>query len=245
MNITTPQATASPATARQAPTMEGGCPHGAPRGACPLCSGAGGGGGGGRSKTAGLMTWNEAYAVWNSLRIEKARNEDYLKGLAISQARMNQEQAKPTQGLLMNFLARYAPALANFFANPPQLFAVMARGMAQLSTNMQNALISFRNTLIQTFQGVIDISDKLAAILGDSRKLLEDILHHNVENLKALLSRLQLDVLMQHVDGLMKQVLHQFAPRQVLKTIERRIRSVLSKIFGRPEEAEEELDPLS
>jgi hypothetical protein len=214
---------------------EGGCPHGAPRGACPACNG-GGGGGGSAGKKAGLMTWNEAYGLWNALRVARIRNEDYLKGANLNQFRQNQEATALQRGLVFSVLVRLQPALATFLQSPTLLLTTLARGFGQTMTGFRNALSGFREAIVQPFLAVAGIADKLATILGDARKLLDDLLHHNLENLKALIRNSRFVLLMQQVEGLLKQVLQTFSPRRAFKTVGRRLSSVLGKIFGKNSE---------
>jgi hypothetical protein len=190
------------------------------------------------------MTWNEAYGLWNALRVARIRNEDYLKGANLNQFRQNQEATALQRGLVFSVLVRLQPALATFLQSPALVFSALARGIGQTMTGFRNALSGFRETIAQPFLAVAGIADKLATILGDARKLLDDLLHHNSENLKTLIRHNRFVLLVQQVEGLLKQVLQTFSPRRAFKTVGRRLRSVIGKIFGRNDADQDEENRL-
>jgi len=119
----------------------------------------------------------------------------------------------------------------------------LKNGLEWLSNGPRNLAAMIQQRLGQGLQPIIDISDKLAAILGDARKRLDDIFHHNGEMLKSLLAQLQWEERMGQVQSLMKRVLGQFGPRQIFRGIERRVKGLFEKIiglFGKPQDPPEE-----
>ncbi len=201
------------------------CPHGGAPGACPLCSGAGGGGGGATKRGAGLMGWNEAYALWKSIQVAQARNTDYLKASAGNQNRLQNEAfslslRQMATALLLRFLQGTAPAL--------MLLNRAITSPIKTLANTANAFIQTINRPVQMLAArLIDISDKLATILGDARKLLDDIRQHNIENLKSLLARFAWIGQLAKIQNLVGKVLRQFATGQIFRSVARRLKSVL------------------
>lgn len=222
-------------------TIEARCPHGGMPGSCPSCSGGGGGGGGAAKKsTAGLMGWNEAYAVWKSIQTGKTREADYQKAVTGNQQGIGQEgfvQTLRMTAALM--LARFVQNLMVMNARMQQAVVSMARAVGQVLSSVQNVFVQAGRQLLGLGQNITQlmasVGEKLASILGDTKKLLEDILHHNVENLKALFARLAFVERMQQIRELAAKVFRQFMPRQVFRAVSRRIKSLLGglkKLFG-------------
>jgi hypothetical protein len=189
--------------------VENHCPHGVV-GACALCNPAGGGGGGGSVKrnTAGLMTWNEAWSVWNALQVAKTRQADYLKGVQSHQLDLQQQvisanQKSPLMAGLLRLTQFVSPFAQRFSQAMDRVFNSLGQGVRAA----QNMI----RMLTQSFMSNTNIADKLATLLGDSKKLLDDILHHNVENLKSLLARFQFAERLAQVGQLMEKALKSLA----------------------------------
>lgn len=184
------------------------CSHGMV-GACPQCMGSGGGSGGGvKRNTAGLMTWNQAWAVWNALQTNNARQSAYLKGTAINQARMQQDalaslQRMPLGNLLVRLMQAYLPIARGF----TQATALAGRVVEQMVRGLENVARQLASALVDGNR----IADKLASILGDGKKLLEDILHHNIETLKSIMARLNFAERLAQVNKMMENALRTLA----------------------------------
>ncbi len=208
-----------------------------------MCGGAGGGGGSGARKTSGLMGWSEAYALWNALRIARVRNEDYLKGMSDHQFRQMRENDR---SFLLPFLGKLFPRLPVFLAWISQPFSPFAQLLNQGLNRLQNWLMPQRTPSVPRSGFLSGMAEKLATLLGDARKLLDDIRQHNVENLKSLLARLRRNQMLQFVEGLVGGMLRQFAPSRVMGAIQRRVKSAVDKLFGlfgNEPEAEDALQP--
>lgn len=221
------------------------CPHGASPGACPACSG--GGGGGGSAKKAGLMSWNEAFAVWNAIQVAETRKKDYLQGAAAQQERQQHEtQIRAIRNLAMAMLGSMSrglpPGLATIM---PIAATAMKNGLEWLANLPRNLATIIQQRLAQGLQPIIDISGKIASLLGDIQNRLDDIWHHNGEVLKSLLAQLQWEQRMGQVQSLLKRVLGQFGPRQIFRAIEQRVKSLFGKILGLFGQQQEPLEEVS
>jgi hypothetical protein len=182
------------------------CAHGYAGPGCPQCGGGGGGGGVGGAKrnTAGLMTWNEAWAVWNALKTNNARQADYLKGVAA-----NRHHVPLGNGALSGMTA----LMARFVQAALPTVRVVADALGSMGRSLTRIAQGMQQSVLLLLKGVSNkgMADKLASLLGDGKKLLEDVLHHNVENLKSLLARLQLAERLAQVSELMEKALRELA----------------------------------
>lgn len=151
----------------------GTCPHGAPLGACPICSGMGGG-----MKTAdhtakpGEMSWNECAAIGAMLRAQKnaklARQQD-----AINFAQRVAEFEKN----MMNISERIANLSGLFAKNFPP---IISTPVTFILNNIIGKSLNFIKNIpaaIQQFTQnltlkLADISDKLAAVYGEVKNAL-------------------------------------------------------------------------
>jgi len=157
----------------------GTCPHGAPLGACPICSGMGGGGGSRDvRRKPGEMTWNECYA----------------QGLRLKQTELNKaraaEEAQNQLALRNNALAAAASRFASFVGAAvsnvvSKTLAVVNKTLIQpalnaiktmvdvIKENIRNLTQQVKQALQDIKQKIIDIADKLAAIFGEMKNAVE------------------------------------------------------------------------
>lgn len=171
----------------------GMCPHGFPQGSCPLCNGMGGGT---RSDTKdirrrpGEMTWNECNAIWQMMKLAEANKE--AKELQTIQANL-QAQAEKLSKIIEKF--------DNFIQNTPlqlinkSLMTLDNKILKHLINNVQNLLttsLTIANSIIANSkvilnnlkQQIIDISDKLVAILGETKNAIQKNISKNLKNFK-------------------------------------------------------------
>lgn len=140
------------------------CPHGLPPSACPICSNMGGGGGkkielNFKSAPPQMMSWSQCEAIGY-----------FLKGLKRSQENNREALKTLTQNLAIqaaNFskLAARLESLAKIFNNNP---------IGVLITIPIKIILLPAVRLLQTsFTKLVDITDKIAAIIGELKKGLE------------------------------------------------------------------------
>ncbi len=176
-------------------TIGGGCPHGSAPGACGICGG-GGGGGGSKKNTAGLMTWNEAWATWNAIQVNKARQSDYLKAVNTNNERVaNQTFAADlraaAQALLARVQAMLQPVaqlmarLAAVAANPAK---ALAEVVTRLADGLQQGLQNLRDGVREAFSRLADMAAKLTmTVLGDFMQRTREWMEKKLQDLKKLL----------------------------------------------------------
>jgi hypothetical protein len=187
-----------------------------------------------------MMGWDEAYATWHAIQVGKTRQEDYLKSTVFQQDCLQREvQAQAIRTLAQSLWLRFVNGASPLFVNISQTATNTLRGLLPLLNSPRNALGVLRDRVMQP---IIDITDKLATILGDAKKLLDDILHHNVEVLKSLIAKLQWEERMAQVQSLMKRVLGQFSARKVFSGLVERVRSLFGRLMGFFDQSKEEED---
>lgn len=174
------------------------------------------------------MNWNEAYALWKSLQVGQVRQADYLQGLERQQQAAQQHLFSSELRLsLANQVARLIvgaqTVISQWIAIPQRLFSQIG---AQLQQTIQTTLQHTANLL----QRVVDIADKLATILGEAKKFLDDQLHHLLEEGKALLRRLQALAHLTQVTELAYKIMRQFFSGDILQTAYRSIQGALHKL---------------
>lgn len=166
----------------------GGCPHGLPYGACPVCSGMGGGGGGAAKKASKPeMSWSECYAVWQQML--KAKDQAHQQRLDA----MQNPQISFAQkiGNLADKMANLADKI-NIFAtrlqNVPKIIStpiLLATKFLVGFLNITNNLISMTQKALNAIQQKLaDISDKLNAIFGEMKNFMEKNISDKLKSLK-------------------------------------------------------------
>lgn len=147
------------------------CPHGLPPSACPICSNMGGGGSrkselNFKSAPPQMMSWNQCEAIGFFLKGQRKgveRRHEAFKQLAIT-------------------LANHANNLAKLAARLEQLAQTFGQTIPGMLISIPTKLIILPavKLLQASFQKATDISDKIAAIIGEMKKGLEKAF----ENLK-------------------------------------------------------------
>lgn len=150
----------------------GTCPHGLPLGACPICNGMGGGGGAKKadfSAKAGEMSWSQCAAIGAFLKAQKmaqqAREQD-----AVTFA----QKAQAFQNALMNTSQQIAAIAKGFTQNTPAIIAKPVNFI--LNTVLGGAVRMIANVvnIVQNIQQkLVDISDKLTAMMGELKASIE------------------------------------------------------------------------
>lgn len=170
------------------------CPHGAPAGACPICSGKAGGGGRLEDLKKTGMGWNEAYYAWSRIMIAKL--------LAFQSIQNSNMEAVKESRKLIEFMNSIG-LLQKLHAIKAQLQQYMTAFMQNL-TNIKNAMLKAftpvkiaLKTIIQTvkntFMQILGATNKLAAIMGEQIRNINEQIRANIE--KILQRFLNLDAL--------------------------------------------------
>ena len=148
-----------------AATPKGGlCPHGLPPSACPICSNMGGGGGkktefNFKSAPTQMMSWNQCEAIGFFLKGQRKgveRRHEMFKTLALNLA----------------FQATQFGKLAARLEQIVQMFNSTLPGMI-IAVPIRFILLPITKTLHNSLNKMADISDKIAAIIGELKKGLE------------------------------------------------------------------------
>lgn len=152
-------------------TKIGCCPHGLPQGACPICSGMGGGGvkKADFSAKPGEMSWNECAAIGAFLKAQKnaqmQRQQDALNFAQISKAFQNS---------LINASQKLANIAQFFTLNTPAIIAKPIGFVLNTLIGAPLRLVANIGNMVSNFaQKVVDISDKLTAMMGELKNSIE------------------------------------------------------------------------
>lgn len=209
--------------------VQGQCPHGVAPSGCPSCSG--GGGGGGKSKSSGLMSWNEAFAVWNALQVAENRNKDFLKSSAAVALLREKENNRSTTGPLINLAnvmmkmtQNLTTVLKAWGVNPP-LVATLQKGLTLLTSIIYNQSETLSGQLLQLSKLA---SQRLAALLNEAIRIVENAFQSNVEAFKALVAKLNWQEAVKGTYTNIRRLFESLKTSSVLK----KIKQILSMFIG-------------
>lgn len=169
----------------------GTCPHGLPQGACPICSGMMSGGSSSRDvrRNAGEMTWNECYAMGQVLKAqrEKTLNDKQAELQAMQNTLVLKNSIKfltPIINFTSNFL-NSQPLINKIVTNIATQPAKLAvKVLNELKNIVQNVLNTVTENINKLKEGLINITDKLAALYGEAKNALEKTIAENFKNVK-------------------------------------------------------------
>lgn len=149
----------------------GSCPHGMPMGMCPSCS-AGGGGGGGKLRP-GEISFEEGAALWAAFKANKLRQQDQTRFLA--QQALAQRIENGVQGGLIGQPTGWVGALAQRLTGGLRAWMQTLASPQGLKPNDRTALTTaLRDQIVARLERALDITDKLATVLGEKEKLLRE-----------------------------------------------------------------------
>ncbi|MDR1168561.1 MAG: hypothetical protein LBK53_06725 [Heliobacteriaceae bacterium] len=166
----------------------GTCPHGLPPGACPMCSGMGGGGvkKADFSAKAGEMSWNECAAIGAFLKAQqdaKIQKQQDLQNMA--QAALSFQAALSNAG---QKIANITQIISNTF---PPVIAKPVNFVLNMFGKAVNLIQNIASFQPLNFSGKLaDISDKLAAVMGELKAAIEDKISKTLSDLKKRAKRL-------------------------------------------------------
>ena len=165
----------------------GTCPHGLPLGACPICNGMGGGGSVKKDNKPKEMTWNECYAIGQMLKAQK-------------EARLHTQQmfaAQTLQAHLDNIQSQInAMKLAILNSSLPKpltkaltvaldvIVAPAAKALQTISNTVQNFANNITKAVDSFKQKIIDIADKITAMLGEAKAAIEKKISDKLKDVK-------------------------------------------------------------
>ena len=157
----------------------GSCPHGLPIGACPICSGMGGKKADFSAKP-GEMSWNECAAIGAFLRAQKnaqIQKQNDVKNFILAQ--------KLFEKSLMNASQKFANIAQIINNTMPSIISkpigfVLNSFLAAPLRFMANIPNFINNFVLKT----VDISDKLAAMMGELKNAIEKKISDAFSNLK-------------------------------------------------------------
>lgn len=171
------------------PQKAGTCPHGLPLGACPICNGMGGGGGATRAHEkpkSGEMSWEQCYAIGQMMKAQKlARSQASIQAEQALQAAQMQRAAQ-NLAALKNAVVNFIPApvmnvfnnIKNFMLTP---VSTLGTKFAEMTQNIGAKLADLAQNVKDKF---INITDKLAALFGETKAAIEKKISEKFKDLK-------------------------------------------------------------
>ena len=165
----------------------GTCPHGLPMGACPICNGMGGGGSVKRDNKPKEMTWNECYAIGQMLKAQKEARLHTQQMFAAQtlqahldniQTQINAMKLAILNSSLPKPLAKIAVVMLDTVVAP------LAKAVQTISNTIQNFAGNVLKTADALKQKIIDIADKLTAMLGEAKAALEKKISDKLKDVK-------------------------------------------------------------
>ena len=157
------------------------CPHGMPPSACPVCSNMGGGGGkrtelNFKSSKLPMMSWNQCEAIGYFLKAQRRASEKQRLNFKLLALQLQMQADK--FGKLAERMKEFAAAFSQI---PGGVFIALPVKM----------LVIFPLQAVQsTLSKIVDISDKIAAIVGEIIKGLEKAKEKLNEFIKELKNKL-------------------------------------------------------
>lgn len=171
--------------------QRGTCPHGMPMGACPICAGMMGGSGGGGAKAAkkGEMSWDQCYAMGLAMKAQSQRADD------AKQFQMDGLMAAMARNKVVQAIAKHAVAVSAFiqtnitqpvanFTN--KVITTIAKPFKTVFNAIANSALANGIKTAANFvkQGMANISDKIAAALGEPMTAAAHFLSENWRKFK-------------------------------------------------------------
>lgn len=166
----------------------GTCPHGLPLGACPICNGMSGGGGASSTKKnkPPEMTWNECYAIGQMLKAQKLARQHTQQMFAQQdmQAHLNnlQMQINALKTAAMNNLPRPVAKMVVMLADA--VLTPAAKVLQAASTTIQNIAAGISKAIDNIKQKIVDIADKLTAVLGEAKAAIQKKIDEKFKDIK-------------------------------------------------------------
>lgn len=157
------------------------CPHGAPAGACPVCSGMGGGGGGSSTvklkptpKELGLLTWADLLPAWNAMLAAKERKEFDQKLDNLNAQRKVLDQTNLLRTISSFIDSKINQVIKNLDS---KVFTPVAKIISQTAQTLTNLVSDLKNQVMQNLQ-------KLSGELNEKLQQMFDKLKNTTDKFK-------------------------------------------------------------
>jgi len=170
------------------------CPHGAPAGACPICAGKSGGGGGLEDLKKTGMSWNEAYYAWSRIQIAKLLASQSIENSNLEAAKASRQLIELLNSIgVLQKLHAFRTELQQYMAAFAQNMANIQTALLKVFTPVKTVVKTIIQTVNNTFMQLIGAVNKLAAIMGEQIRNINEQIRANIE--KILRRLMALDVL--------------------------------------------------
>ena len=165
----------------------GTCPHGLPLGACPICNGMGGGGSVKKDNKPKEMTWNECYAIGQMLKAQKEARLHTQQMFAAQtlqahldniQSQINAMKLAILNSSLPKPLAKALTVALDVIVTPA------AKALQMISNTVQNFANNITKAVDSFKQKIIDIADKITAMLGEAKAAIEKKISDKLKDVK-------------------------------------------------------------
>lgn len=165
----------------------GTCPHGLPLGACPICNGMGGGGSVKKDNKPKEMTWNECYAIGQMLKAQKEARLHTQQMFAAQtlqahldniQSQINAMKLAILNSSLPKPLAKALTVALDVIVTPA------AKALQMISNTVQNLANNITKAVDSFKQKIIDIADKITAMLGEAKAVIEKKISDKLKDVK-------------------------------------------------------------
>lgn len=163
------------------------CPHGMPMGACPICNG----GGGGSTKVMtsvrkpGEMTWSQCFAAGQLMKQAEARGEAKIQS-ELHNAQLA-EQLQKNINTYINNIQNTISILRNS-SSPAVAKAIDFINQAVITpflnilSKIPKFIQSFQNGMENIKNALINVTEKLAAFLGEMKNFVNKKISDFVKN---------------------------------------------------------------
>ena len=174
-------------------SLRGGCAHGLPAGACPICSGGGSGGGGGSSiKKSNQMSWAECYSIGQAMKAAKERAMDNKVLDLNAQARtaaMNRQDTVVLQNSTLSNVINVTPnnaktPIETIKQKVNEFLNKVAENISKFAAAVNDKLAMMKEKMQNIANTLSNIMDKLAAYIGEQENRVKEYLGKNLKKLK-------------------------------------------------------------
>ena len=150
------------------------CPHGLPPSACPICSNSAGSmKQSDRNRKIGEMTYHECAMIGNMLKAQALAKKQHVQTL--KQYAENVKNFENTMSKLQANMLEFAQRYTNNLILKPLVFAIqnIAVPIVNFIKNIPTTFSNFIEKINIFKQKLLDITDKIAAVLGEIKTAIE------------------------------------------------------------------------
>lgn len=168
-------------------TRIGTCPHGLPLGACPICNGMGGGASVKRDNKPKEMSYNECYAIWQVMKAQKAARKELQQQFAIQDLAVNinkiQDKINAFKVAVQNS-SLPKPIIKAIVVFADSVLMPLAKAIKSIANVVQDLAKTINKAVENLKQKVIDIMDKLTAIIGEAKVAIQKKIEEKFKEVK-------------------------------------------------------------